>query len=50
MAEATSIQPMTSDVSEYYKAKNDAIKNARAYTSKIDTQINDIVHQTADEN
>lgn len=50
LAEANSIQPMTSDVSEYYKAKNDAIKNARAYTSKLDTQINDIVHQTANEN
>lgn len=50
LAEANSVQPMTSDVSEYYKAKSDAIKNARAYTSKIDTQINDIVHQTATEN
>lgn len=50
LAEATSIQPMTSDVNDYYTARNEAIKNARAYTSKIDTQINNIVHQTADEN
>lgn len=50
MAEANSIQPLTSDISDYYAAKNEAIKNARAYTSRIDTQINDIVHQTAAEN
>ena len=50
MAEAHSIQPITSDVSTYYKAKTDAIKNAREYASKIDTAINDINHQIADAN
>jgi small-conductance mechanosensitive channel len=50
MADANSIQPITSDASAYYAAKNEAIKNARAYTSKLDTTINDIVHQTNEEN
>ena len=45
MAEANSIQPLTSDVTTYYKAKNDAINNARSYASKIDTLINDKVHE-----
>lgn len=47
MAEANSIQPLTSDVTAYYKAKNDAINNARSYASKIDTHINDMVHEIA---
>lgn len=50
MAEANSIQPITSDASVYYAAKNDAIKNARAYTTKLDTEINDRIHQTKDIN
>lgn len=50
MADANSIQPITSDASAYYAAKNEAIKNARAYTSKLDTTINDIVHQANEEN
>lgn len=50
MAEANSLQPLTSDVTTYYQAKNDAINNARAYASKIDTHINDIVHEIAGTN
>jgi hypothetical protein len=50
MAEANSLQPLTSDVTTYYQAKNDAINNARSYISKIDTHINDIVHEIAGTN
>ena len=50
MAEATNIQPITSDADVYYNAKNNAIKNARAYTTKLDTEINDIVHEIANTN
>lgn len=50
MAEATNLKPITSDASVYYAAKNDAIKNARAYTTKLDTEINDRVHQIASDN
>lgn len=50
MAEATNIQPVTSDVDDFYKARNEAIKNARAYTTKLDTEINDRVHQTVSDN
>lgn len=50
MAEANNIQPVTSDVSAFYKARNEAIKNARAYTTKLDTEINDRVHQTVSDN
>ena len=50
MAEANSIKPITSDASQYYAAKNDAIKNAREYTTKLDTAINDVILKTKDEN
>lgn len=50
MAEATNFKPITSDADTYYSARNDAIKNARAYTTKLDTEINNIVHQTASDN
>lgn len=50
MAEATGIKPITSDASVYYAARNEAIKNAREYTTKIDAHINDVIHQTASEN
>ena len=50
MADANSIKPITSDVSQYYAARNEAIKNAREYTTKLDTAINEIIHQTKDEN
>jgi hypothetical protein len=50
MAEANSIKPITSDASLYYAAKNDAIKNAREYTTKLDTAINDVILKTKDEN
>lgn len=50
IAEANSLQPLTSDVTTYYQAKNDAINNARSYASKIDTHINDIVHEVAGTN
>lgn len=50
MAEAANLKPITSDTSVYYAAKNDAIKNARAYTTKLDTEINDRVHQIANDN
>lgn len=50
MAEATNLQPVTSDVNAYYAAKNEAIKNARNYTTKLDTEINERIHQTANDN
>lgn len=50
MADANSIKPITSDASQYYAAKNDAIKNAREYTTKLDTAINDVILKTKDEN
>lgn len=50
IAEANSIQPITSDVSAYYDAKNNAIKNARAYANKLDIEINDRIHQTVSDN
>ena len=50
IAEANSIQPVTSDVSAYYDAKNNAIKNARAYANKLDVEINDRIHQTVSDN
>jgi hypothetical protein len=50
LAEANSIQPITSDASIYYAAKNEAIKNARAYTTKLDTEINNRIQQTKDAN
>lgn len=51
IAEAnSSIQPMTSDISTYYAAKNDSIKNARAYATKLDTEINNRVHQVNEQN
>lgn len=50
MAEATGIKPITSDASVYYAARNEAIKNAREYTTKLDAHINDVIHQTASEN
>ena len=50
MAEANNIQPVTSDVSAYYDAKNNAIKNARAYANKLDIEINDRIHQTVSDN
>ena len=50
MAEATGIKPITSDASVYYAARNEAIKNAREYTTKLDAHINDLIHQTASEN
>ena len=50
MADANSIKPITSDASQYYAAKNDAIKNAREYTTKLDTAINDTIIKTKDEN
>lgn len=50
MAEATNFKPITSDADTYYSARNDAIKNARAYTTKLDTEINNIVHQTTSDN
>jgi hypothetical protein len=49
-AEANSIQPMTSDVSAYYAAKNDAIKNARDYAERLDFKINDVIHEASDYN
>lgn len=50
MAEATNFQPITSDASVYYDARNKAIQNARAYTTKLDTVINDRVHQVVSDN
>lgn len=50
IAEANSIQPITSDVNAYYDAKNNAIKNARAYANKLDIEINDRIHQTVSDN
>lgn len=50
MADANSIKPVTSDVSQYYAARNEAIKNAREYTTKLDTAINDVILKTKDEN
>jgi hypothetical protein len=50
MAEATNFKPITSDADTYYSARNDAIKNARAYTTKLDTEINNIIHQTTSDN
>lgn len=50
MAEANSIKPITSDVSQYYAARNEATKNAREYTTKLDTAINDTIIKTKDEN
>lgn len=49
-AEAHNIQPITSDVNAFYAARNEAIKNARAYTTKIDTEINNRVHEVNDAN
>lgn len=49
-AEANSLQPMTSDVSAYYVAKNDAIKNARDYAERLDFKINDLIHEASDYN
>lgn len=49
-AEANSIQPLTSDVSAYYVAKNDAIKNARDYAERLDFKINDLIHEASDYN
>lgn len=50
MAEANSIKPITSDASQYYAARNEAIANARNYTTKLDTEINERIHQTANDN
>lgn len=50
LAEANGIQPITSDASAYYAAKNDAIKNARAYTTKLDMEINNRIHEVSDKN
>lgn len=50
LADANSIKPITSDVSQYYAARNEAIKNAREYTTKLDDAINDVVIKTKDEN
>ena len=50
MTEATGIKPITSDASVYYAARNEAIKNAREYTTKLDAHINDVIRQTASEN
>ena len=50
VAEATGLKPITSDASVYYAARNEAIKNAREYTTKLDAHINDVIHQTASEN
>lgn len=50
MTEANSIKPITSDASQYYAARNEAIKNARDYTTKLDTEINELIHKTKDEN
>ena len=50
LAEANNIQPITSDATAYYTAKNEAIKNARAYTVKLDTEINDRIHQVSEAN
>ena len=41
---------MTSDVSVYYAAKNDAIKNARDYAERLDFKINDVIHEANDYN
>lgn len=49
-AEAHNIQPMTSDINAFYSARNEAIKNARAYTTKIDTEINNRVHEVNNAN
>ena len=49
-AEAHNIQPVTSDVNAFYSARNEAIKNARAYTTKIDTEINNRIHEVNDAN
>ena len=49
-AEANSLQPLTSDVSAYYVAKNDAIKNARDYAERLDFKINDVIHEASDYN
>lgn len=50
LAEANNIQPITSDAATYYAAKNDSIKNARAYATKLDTEINNRIQQTKDAN
>lgn len=50
LAEANGIQPITSDASTYYAAKNDAIKNARAYTTRLDMEINNRIHEVSDKN
>lgn len=50
LAEANNIQPITSDAAVYYAAKNDSIKNARAYATKLDTEINNRIQQTKDTN
>ncbi len=49
-AEANNLQPITSDVSTYYVAKNDAIKNARDYAERLDFKINDLIRETNDYN
>ena len=49
-AEAHNLQPVTSDVNDFYSARNEAIKNARAYTTKIDTEINNRIHEVNDAN
>jgi hypothetical protein len=41
---------MTSDISAYYVAKNDAIKNARDYAERLDFKINDLIHEASDYN
>lgn len=50
LAEANNLQPITSDAALYYAAKNDSIKNARAYATKLDAEINNRIQQTKDAN